>query len=71
MGLNPTEDTWKFSGTHITQSLRLSSKCEDHFLNSYAEYVDQNEVHDVNLLCFLIAFLTNVDVINESSQLNY
>ena len=28
------------------------------FLNSYAEYVDQNEIHDVNLLCFLTAFVT-------------
>ena len=38
------------------------------FLNSYAEYVDQSEIHDVNLICFLTAFVTNVDVINESTQ---
>ena len=28
------ERTWKFSGAHTGQSLRLFSKCEDHFLNS-------------------------------------
>ena len=33
MGSNPVGDTWNFSGAHMRQSLRLSSKCDDHFFN--------------------------------------
>ena len=31
---NPVEDTRNFSGTHMKQLLKLSSKCEDHFFSS-------------------------------------
>ena len=41
MGSNPVEDTWYFWGAHIRKSLRLSRKCEDHFLNSSLNHNSQ------------------------------
>ena len=32
MGSNPIKDTWKIFQVHMRQSLRSSSKCQDHFL---------------------------------------
>jgi len=32
MGSNPVEDTWKFSGVYMRQSLKLSSKMWGSFL---------------------------------------
>ena len=44
MGLKPVEGTSNFSGAHMGQSLRLSSKCDYHFLNNilHADGYEQN-----------------------------
>ena len=35
------EETWKFSAAHMKNSLRLSSKCEEHFFNSSLRHTSQ------------------------------
>lgn len=41
MGWNPVEDIQNFPGAHMRQSLRLCSKCEDHYFNSSLNHTSQ------------------------------
>lgn len=57
IGSNPVEDTWKLLRcTYKRQSLRLSSKCEDHFFKSSSNHTSQNMSFSYLMLSFFTCF---------------